>query len=417
MNGTHAINTELISYRIPHLKVATPAVAIGGGALILAVILGFIGGWGNFMHAYLAAYLFWFGITIGCIALTMLHHLTGGRWGDVIRPLLETGTRNLILMFVLGIPILIFMRDIYPWAQPYEVLSTKLKHQYNMWTNPAFFIVRFVVYFLILGAMAVGLNRKYRLRDEMAVKNPADNTGSFFRFVSGPGMLVLFVVITFATIDWAMSVQAAWFSTIYGLHYMAGQGLSTVALMIIVIMLITRQWESNRADHSPLINAETWHDLGNLLFAFTMLWGYLSLSQMLIVYSGNLPFEAAFYKARSVNNWQYIGGAMIALHFFLPFSLLLMRNLKRDPKKLIIIAVLILLVRQIDFYYQIHPSYADGLPGKTDEAHRVMSAFGWHTVQNILTPVGIGGLWIAFFAWNLKDRRVLPAPAQEVHHG
>lgn len=418
MNGTQAIHTELISYRIPHMKVAVPAVGVGVAALVVGAIVGLIFGWDDFMHAYLAAYLFWFGVTIGCIALTMLHHLTGGRWGDVMRPLLETGQRNLLLMLVMGLPLLVFMRDIYPWAQPRELLSAKLVHQRDIWTNPLFFSIRYFVYFLILGALAYGLNRKWRLRDEMAVQDPAHNTGGFFRFVSGPGLVVLFVTITFLTVDWAMSVQAAWFSTLYGLWYMAGQGLSTFSLMVIVILMITRTWEARQTgDHRrTLVDTQTWHDLGNLMLAFTMLWGYLSLSQMLIVYSGNLPFETAFYASRSNKGWQYLGGALIVLHFVLPFFCLLMRDIKRDPRKLVLVAILIILVRQIDFYYQIHPSYADGMPGKTEEADRVLSVFGIHTFLNLLTPIGIGGLWVAFFAWNLKDRRVLPAPAPEDHH-
>lgn len=418
MTGTQAIHTELISYRIPHLKVAMPAVIVGGGALVLAIVLGLIGGWAHFMHAYLAAYLFWFGITIGCIALTMLHHLTGGRWGDVMRPLLETGARNILPMFVLGLPLLICMTWIYPWAQDTQFLSQKLLHQRHIWTNPVFFSIRFVLYFIILGALVYGLNRKYRLRDEMSVQDPAHNTGGIFRVISGPGMVILFVVITFATVDWAMSTQAAWFSTMYGLWYMAGQGLSTFAFMAVIVLLITRTWEAQNPGRPTLVDTQAWHDIGNLMLAFTMLWGYTSLSQMLITYSGNLPFETAFYRARSVNGWQYLGGAMIVLHWLLPFFLLLMRDIKRDPKKLVLVAVLILLVRQVDFYYQIHPAYADGLPGKPlDPKWQVTSVLGWHTVLNLLTPIAIGGFWIAAFAWQLKDRRVLPAPKVEDHHG
>lgn len=417
MNGTHAIQTELISYRIDHTKVAIYAGVIGLGALVLAVIVGLIGGWANFMHAYLASFLFWFGLSVGCIGLTMLHHLTGGRWGDVIRPLLETGARGIVLMAVLFIPILIppFMRLIYPWAvENPALLPTRLKHQYA-WTNPAFFTVRAVLYFIVLAVLAFAINRKYRLRDEMAVQDPAHNSSAGFRVLSGPGILILGITVTLATFDWGMSIQPGWFSTIYGLMYLAGQGLSTFAFMTVVVMMVTQLWAKGRREPAPnLIETGAWHDLGNLLLAFTMLWGYMSLSQMLIIYSGNLPHETVFYRARSINGWQYVGGLLIGLHFALPFVLLLMRGIKRDPKKLVLLALFILLIRQLDFYYQIHPSYAEGLP--LDASVRVEGALGVHTLLNLLTPIAIGGLWVAFFAWNLKDRRVLPAPAAEAHH-
>jgi hypothetical protein len=431
MNGTHAIephaipHTELVSYRVDSQGLALKAAIVGGGALVLAFFVGLaFGRTSDFLHAYLAAFLFWFGLSAGSIGLTMLHHLTGGRWGDVMRPLLETGARGVFLMALLGIPILLGMGLIYPWAQETKFLSAKLIYQRDYWTSPVFFAVRYVLYFVVLGFLAWRLNSKYRLRDEMAVQDPEHNSGVGFRVLSGPGILVLGVIITLCTVDWAMSVQAGWFSTLYGLLFVAGMGLTTFAFMTVAVLVINRQWAAHRAGrdaaahHHPvaLVGTQDWHDLGNLMLAFTMLWGYMSLSQMLIIYSGNLPAETVFYNFRSLNGWQYVGGALIALHWALPFLMLLMRDIKRDPRKLVVVALLILLVRQLDFYYQIHPSYAEGLPGRPDV--RVGGALGLHTLLNVLTVLGIGGLWVAFFAWNLQKRRVLPAPAQEDgHHG
>ena len=432
MNATHVLSyqgiqpTELISYRLEFRGFAVKALIVGAVLTVLAALIGVaFGRWGDFMHAYLAAYLFWFGLSAGCIGLTMLHHLTGGRWGDVMRPLLETGARGVFLMFVLGLPILFFMKWIYPWAQDVAALSERLQYQRRIWANPVFFSVRYVIYFAVLGFLAWRLNAKYRLRDEMAVQDPEHNTGHAFRVLSGPGILVLGVVITLATIDWGMSTQAAWFSTMYGLLFVAGMGLTTFAFMMVTVLLINRRWAAEHAGRDAagthpvsLVGRQDWHDLGNLMLAFTMLWGYMSLSQMLITYSGNLPFETVFYNYRSLNGWQYVGGALIALHWALPFFLLLMRDIKRDPRRLVVVAILILLVRQVDFYYQVHPSYAQGLPGWPDEDMKVNGALGLHTFLNLLTPIGIGGLWVAYFAWNLQKRRVLPAPAQEGgHHG
>jgi hypothetical protein len=425
MNGTQVIHTELVSYRINHRRVWFPALVVGGGALVVAILLGIVGGFSNFLHAYLAAYIFWFGVTCGCIGLTMLHHLTGGRWGDILRPLLESGAKCLPLLFVLFFPIILGMKQIYPWTQPDEFLAKAVRHQSHIWTFPSFFIIRAAIYFLVLYAMVWGLLRKYRLRDEMAVQDPEHNSGPSFRLMSGPGIVVLGIIVSLSMFDWGMSTQSGWYSTIYGLLAIVSQGLSTVSLMMIVLLVILRQHEvlhgesGGHGHHGPLVAKNDWHDLGNLMFAFTMLWGYMSLSQLLITYSGHLPQETVFYNYRSLNGWQYVGGFLIALHFCVPFMLLLMRDIKRDPKKLVLVAMFVLVIRQFDLYYQIHPSYTIGFRFAADQAeplYRVDSAIGWHTVLNVLTPIGIGGLWMAFFAWNLKDRRVLPAPPQEGHH-
>lgn len=422
MNGTQVIQTELVSYRINHRKVWFPALVVGAAALVLAILLGIPGGFSNFFHAYLAAFIFWFGVSCGCIGLTMLHHLTGGRWGDIMRPLLETGAKTLPLMALLFIPIIAGMKLIYPWTQPADFLAKAIRHQQEIWTYPSFFIIRAVIYFIVLHALVFGLLRKYRLRDEMAVQDPEHNSGRSFRLLSGPGIVIFCLVITMALFDWGMSIQAGWYSTIYGLLGVVSQGLSTVALMTVILMWILRQYELQHGDsshHTPLVGKNDWQDMGNLMFMFTMLWGYMSLSQWLITYSGHLPQETVFYNYRSINGWEYVGGFLIGLHFCLPFLLLLMRDLKRDPKKLIFVALFILAVRQLDLYYQIHPSYMLGFrfEDQAEPLYRVSSAIGWHTVMNVLTPIGIGGLWMAFFAWNLRDRRVLPAPAQEEHHG
>ena len=400
MNGTQVIHTELISYRINYAKLLLPAAVVGGGALVLAFFLGSITDLGNFAHAYLGAYLFWFGLSFGCLVLTMLHHLTGGRWGDVTRPLLESGIKTLPVTFVLGLPILFMMKWIYPWTQPLEFQTEKMRHQAAIWMNIPFFTVRYFVYFAIFGVIGYLLLGKYKLRDEMAVQDPEHNSSPFLRTVSAPGLVVAIVTLTMCQFDWGMSVQAGWYSTIYGLLALVGAGLTTWAFMMITLYLITRQYEAGKAHGGSadvghplptLVAKADWHDLGNLMLTFTMLWGYMSLSQMLITYAGHLPSETVFYNYRSLNGWQYVGGFLIALQWVLPFCLLLMRGIKRDPNKLVFVALIILVVRQLDFYYQIHPSYTLGLKDKDGVAsHLVTAAVGMHTLTHILCVFGIG---------------------------
>jgi hypothetical protein len=209
---------------------------------------------------------------------------------------------------------------------------------------------------------------------------------------SGPGFLIYGLACTFAAIDWVMSLDAEWFSTIFGLIMIAGQGMLSMAFIISVCLLL-----SKREPLSHVLQPKHFHDLGKLLLALVMLWAYFSFSQLLIIWAGNLPEEIPWYLERFKGVWRYIGIAIIVLHFVLPFLLLLSRDLKRNSRKLVMVAWLIILIRFIDLLWLIVPEFEHGHPGQLSKYFVYAAA-----------TIGMGGLWLGWFFWRLRQRSLLP---------
>jgi hypothetical protein len=237
-------------------------------------------------RSYLIAYLFWFGIALGCLPLLMLHHLVGGAWGFVIRRILEAGTRTLPLMIVLFVPLLLGIHSLYEWSDPEIVARDQILQAKHAYLNVSFFIIRAVVYFAAWIIFAYFLNRWSAEQD--ATGNPI--LLRRFQLLSAPGIVVYTLGITFASIDWGMSLEPHWFSTIYGMLFIVGQTLAALAFVIPVAVLL-----SDSPPASGFMKADVFQDLGNLLLAFVMLWAYISFSQYLIIWAGNLPEEIPWY--------------------------------------------------------------------------------------------------------------------------
>jgi hypothetical protein len=334
----------------------------------------------EFFQSYLIGWTFWTGITIGSLALLMLQHLTGGGWGLVIRRSLEAATRVLPLMAILFVPIILGAHSIYHhWTNPTEDV-VKFKTPY---LNLKFFTIRAVVYFAIWGTLAFLLNKWSLEQDRTADNRYTKN----MRVLAGPGMVALIFSVTFASIDWYMSLEPEWFSTIYGFIYVAAWSLSALAFVIAVMAALSRE-EPMKRIVAPLHI----HDLGKLLLALVMLWAYFAFSQFLIIWSGNLPEEISWYIARIHGGW---GATIITigiLHFAAPFLFLLSRSIKRNPRKLVVIAAVILVMRAVDLLWMLVPAFPD---------HKWI----WLDVISIL---GFGGLWLCFFTWQLGKRSLIP---------
>ena len=355
----------------------------------------------QFFRSYLLAYVFWIGIALGCLAILMLQHLTGGAWGLVIRRVLESGTRTLPLMLLLFIPLIFGLNHLYHWIHPEHIAEpvarriVEAKHPY---LNVPFFLIRAAIYFAVwLGATYL-LNKWSLEQDRTADRRLSRR----FRILSGPGLVLFVLTVTFASIDWVMSLDAEWFSTIFGLLFVAGWSLSALAFVIAVMVLL-----SSRAPMSGVVAPAHLHDLGKLLLAFVMVWAYFSFSQFLIIWSGNIPEETKWYLHRIRGGWGIVAMTLVILHFALPFLLLLSRDLKRNARRLAIVAAVVLLMRFIDLLWLIVPEFNRG--------HLRIS---W---MDIVAPVGIGGLWLAFFAWQLKQRPLMPLNdphlAEAIEHG
>ncbi|PYS33826.1 MAG: hypothetical protein DMG14_30910 [Acidobacteria bacterium] len=335
-------------------------------------------------RSYLMAYLFWFGIALGCLPLLMLHHLVGGTWGFVIRRILEAGTRTLPLMLVLFLPLIFGVHSLYEWSHPDVVARDQALQAKQAYLNVPFFIVRTVIYFLLWLTFAFLLNRWSAQQD--ATGDP--RLIRRFQLLSGPGIVVYSLTITFASIDWGMSLEPRWFSTIYGMLFIVGQTLAALAFVIPVAGLL-----SESPPVSEVLNSAVFQDLGNLLLAFVMLWAYISFSQYLIIWSGNLPEEIPWYLHRGTNGWQWVAAVLALFHFAVPFLLLLGRGNKRNKRFLGGIAIAVLLMRWVDLYWLIAPSF---LP-------RVRI----HLFDVVLFAA-IGAIWLYVFLGHLNRRALLP---------
>jgi hypothetical protein len=353
---------------------------VGLVALIVAAVLNA----GQFFHAYLIGWTFWTGITVGSLALLMLQHMTGGGWGLVIRRVLEAATRVLPLMALLFVPIVIGAHSIYhEWMNHEELAKHPVVQFKTPFLNLPFFTIRAIIYFGVWFALAFFLN-KWSLAQDRTADNEYTKK---MRLLSGPGMVALIFTVTFASIDWYMSLEPEWFSTIYGFIFVGAWALSALAFVIAVMARLSRE-EPMRRIVAPL----HFHDLGKLLLALVMLWAYFAFSQFLIIWSGNLPEEITYYLERIHGAWGAIIIAIGILHFAAPFLFLLSRSLKRNPSKLVLVAVLILVMRMVDLLWVLAPAFK-----------------GRHWIWlDLIAFVGFGGLWLAFFTWQLGKRPLIP---------
>jgi hypothetical protein len=341
---------------------------------------------GTIWQSYLIAYVFWIGLTLGPLAVLMIQHLTGGAWTVPSRRVLEAATRNLPLMGILFVPIAMQLPVLYVWARP-EAASDPLIQSKAAYLTPSFFYLRAVLFFVVWGALIFLLNKWSKEQDERPPMPPGPSDRRF-RVLSGPGLVLYVLTVTFMSVDWIMSLDPHWYSTIFGILTIGGQGLSSLAFTIVVLSsLVKFQPMSQVAD------AEKFHDLGKLMFAFVMLWAYFSVSQLLIIWSANLPEEIPFYLERLHGPWAPISIGLLLFQFVLPFVLLLSRNLKRNPAAVKWVALLILVMRVVDIAWTIGPVF-----------RHEGSSLHWLDFAMVF---GMGALWLALFWRNLAGRSLV----------
>jgi hypothetical protein len=366
---------------------------VAAAAGLIASLVGVLVDPTQFFHSYLFAFLFWNGIALGCLSLLMIQHLTGGRWGLAIRRLLEAGTRTFPVLLLLFLPVVFGLRRIYPWAgleqtEPTIRHAVLLKQAY---LNVPFFLGRALFYFAVWFVLAHFLNR-VSLETDMGMDL---RRARLLRSISGGGLLLMGLTITFMSVDWAMSLDPRWFSTIYGMLFMIGQALAALALCIVVISRIAVD-----RPLSVIANPDTLHDLGKLMFAFVMVWAYFSFSQFLIIWSGNLPEEIPWYLRRFQGGWRVVSLVVVVFHFAVPFLVLLSRGVKRRAKTVGMVALWILAMRVLDLFWLVRPEF----PHTGLDLH-------W---LDVALPIGIGGVWLGAFARQLKTRPLLPLGEPEV---
>jgi hypothetical protein len=354
----------------------------------------------RFFPSYLLAFMFVLGLSLGSLGLLMLQHLTGGNWGIVIRRPLESATRVLALVAVLFVPIFFGMKYLYTaWLNaPPAGKEGALSDFQRSYLTLNGFRVRAILYFAIWGILVFLFNSWSRQQDA----NPEDlSVRRRFKMLAGPGIIIYVFVMTFAAIDWVMSLSPHWASTIYGFLFVVGQLISSMSLMIAIVVLLART-----GPLSGVLQPRHIHDLGKLLLAFVMLWAYFQFSQLLIIWSGNQPEEITFYYSRLHSQWGVVAIIVVIFHFFVPFFLLLSRDLKRNPALLRGVAIWLILMRLVDLFWYTRPEFTStALP----------------TIWDLAAALALGGLWFFFFTGQLKQLPVLPvgdpklAEAIEVH--
>src|SRR5687768_13883758 len=316
----HAVMTD-----VPALATLQQRALIAGVIGLVAGIAGAFLDLDQFFRSWLIGFLFCMGLSMGSLALLMLQHMSGGQWGLVSRRVFEAGSRNLILVVLMFVPVALALPRLYKWAQP-EHAGDAIIQMKAPYLNPGFFLGRAVLYFAVWLLCSWLLTKWSDAQDRGEVATTELDTRRF-RTVSAPGLVIYVILMTFASVDWIMSLDPHWYSTIFGLILVAGQGLAGLALVIAVLSMI-----ATTEPYASYLNKGHFLDLGKLLLAFVMLWAYFSFSQFLIIWAGNLPEEIPFFVERSRHGWQYVSAALVIGHFALPFVLLLSRDVKKRPR-------------------------------------------------------------------------------------
>lgn len=369
-----------------------------GIAGLIVTAAGFAFDRPQFFRSWMFSSLFWAGLSMGALGMYLMHAVVGGNWGAIIQRPLGAASRIIWLGGLMLAPIFLNLQLYYPWTRP------EAAHDENLilkapYLNVPFFTARFIFYFALWAFFA------YRLS---ALSAQVDSSGDKslqvkMRRFGAPCLLVFMLTGTFAFFDWVMSMEPHWYSTMYGGLYVIGQALAGICFVIILTA-----WSADQPPFRENLNMKLWHELGNMVLAFTMLWAYLAFSQLIIIWSGNLPEEISWYVSRFTHGWGPIAWVVAVFDFCVPFFILLHRFVKKDPSLLVKVCIGLFIMRIVDVFWLSQPPLRGG--------------FSVHWMD-LTSFVGLGGIWLYFFFQNLKSRPLVPvhdprliSNAQAAHH-
>jgi len=366
-------------------KIRSRSMVVGVGGAVLALI-GYVTAPDQFFRAYLLAFMLWLGVSLGSLGLLIIIHLTNGRWGLVIRRILEAAAKNFWFMAILFVPLCAGIPHLYPWASAAARSENEgLRWIHDVYLDPTQYIVRGLIYFAIWGGLTYFFT-KWSAEQDTEGNRSHSRSGA----LAGPGALLFGFTVTFSAVDWVMSLSYSWTSTIYGLIFLIGQLLSAISLATIVAVILAR-YEPMKS----ILNIDHLHDYGKWMLAFTMVWAYFSFSQWVIMWAGNLPEEIVWYRMRLHGGWQYFSLFVALFTFVFPFIRLLSAQLKKDKSTLVTTACWLFIMRYFDLYWQVMPNVEN------------KAGFYFHWL-NLVVPVSMGGFWLALFFRNLQGRGLLP---------
>jgi hypothetical protein len=370
---------------IPELAVWQRRLLLAGGGGLAVSVVGLVFEPRQFFQSYLMAFMWVLAVALGGLALAMVHQLTGGAWGVVVRRSMGAASRTLPAVTLLFVPIALGLTRLYPWTDPQYVAGDPELMKKAAYLNVPFFLARAGLYFLTWNGLMLYLNRWSLEQDRTG--DPALSIR--MQRLSAVGLILYTVTISFASFDWLMSLEPHWFSTIFGVLILGGQGLSTFAFLILALA-----WLARREPMDAIATPDRFQDLGKLMLAFVMLWAYFAFSQWLIIWSGNLPDETLWYRVRLQSGWTAVALVLILFHFAVPFALLLSRRLKRAAGALAGLAAAILAARLVDTYWLIAPEF-----------HTAGVHVSW---LDLWLPASMGALWLGLFARQLRRRAIVP---------
>lgn len=378
-------------------RLRTLALGVGG----IALMIWAVGAYFNTeqaLRSWLLGFVFWGGIAIGSLGVLMLQYLTGGAWGVVIRRIVEAGSRTMPLVIVLFIPLAIgvYTHSFYEWThmEPTEHFIEARGPYLTTW----FWILRSFIYFALWGGMVYLLNKWGADQDKTTTVEESRLVLEKASRFSGPTMVIYALVVTFAVVDWIMTLDPHWFSTMWGLLFVAGWALSCFCFCVAVLAFLM-----DRSPMDGVLGKRHFHDLGKLMLALTMVWAYFNFSQFLIIWSGNLPEETTWFLTRMKGGWGYMGVGLILFHFAFPFLLLLKQDMKRKAKILALLALFILFMRLVDMFYQIGPSF------RVDPNWTLPQGSFYVSWLDFVGPIAVGGIWLWYFFGQLMSRPIVPA--------
>ncbi len=391
------------TFKAPEFLDRWQTIALGVG-VIFTLIWGAGLLMGNVEYAlrgWLLGFIFWAGIGIGGLGILHLQYLTGGAWGVVIRRVVEACTRTLPILAILFIPIGVGVYHLYEWA---NIPNDPFILARGIYLQPPWWAARAVLYFGLFSFMGYMFNKWSRLQDESETyEESAKHLGSATAF-AGPSIIFYVFIITFASVDWMMTLEPHWFSTMWGFLFVAGWALSCFCFAVAILAYL-----NDKAPLDRVLGKRHFHDIGKLMLALVMVWAYFNFSQYLIIWSGNLTEETPYFLARSQGVWGAIGLLLIIFHFAFPFLILLMQDFKRKAKWLAALAIFILFMRLLDMFYIIGPSPMIGEIAD-HEVHKVIMLhvpFRF-SIWYVVGPIATGGLWLWWFFKELKSRPLVP---------
>ena len=378
----HALHIDNVPVSFPRARLFAALAGVAGLALCG---VGWLLDARQFYFSYLAAWVFWVGLSLGSLCVLMIHALTGGGWGYLIRRFLEASANVVPALAALFLPLCFGMRQLYPWANSEVAQHIEALHKKHAYLNVPAFAARMVIFFALFAGAAWYLARQSRAQDRTADPAPTRRLRTF----SGPGLLLFTLVGSLATVDWLMVLEPVFYSTVFPAQLMIGWILSTFAFCVVALSFVrdTLPWRG-------LVQTKHFHSLGNFVLAFVMMWAYLAVSQLIVIWSGNLPKEIGWYLHRVAGGWKAVAIGLGLFHFFVPFFVLLSREAKESVRLLRIVALAVLAVHMVEMWWQVEPSMQPG-----------------HFGVSWLTPaafVGVGGVWLAVFLSILGRHAPIP---------